>query len=334
MNTVFKTRVITFLSVLSLLFVISPLFSATVHANRTCCTDSGGGAASGNCDGCRGSGIETKNYGDSCNGATNCEVCSPQTPRSNECTPGSSGGSEGSNSAALCNYFGVTPTVATVQVGKSTNFGLTVQQSTWDRVVIANSNPTIAVTNPTQFDGRSILGAPETYQYLYFTVTGLKIGSVYMTADQYATYPGYMFKYCSRGFTVNVVAASTPAPTVAPTPVPATTPTTSPNACVPGARCDVVGNGRVQNGSTIICSMPQAVSVPAGATMSYNLSCGYTNTSGVVVGSLITKSTSTVTGGRAVFGSFVVNQSNGKYKCAFRTCKTVSGVKTCGAWGN
>jgi hypothetical protein len=332
-----QVKIASFLFLLFTFFFISPSLLSVAYANRTCCTDAGGGAASGSCDYCRSSGIETKNFGDSCGGAANCQVCSASTPRSNECTPGGSGGAPGSNSAALCNYFGVNPAVATVQVGKSTTFTVSVQQSTWDYVNITNSNPSIAVTSPTQFAGKSIIGAPATYQYLYFNVTGLKIGSVYMSADQYATYPGYLFLYCSRGFTVNVIAASTPTPvpTVQPTTQPTATPvaSTSPNACIPGARCDVVGNGRVQAGSSLSCSMPKAAAV-TGLTSSYDLSCQYVNASGVNVGSPVTKSTTTVTAGRAVFASFAVTNADGKYKCAFRSCTTnSSGVKNCGAWG-
>ncbi len=341
MFSVSYLKVTTLLFLLFTLFLLAPSYFAVIHAEqRTCCTDAGGGAASGNCDGCRAVGVETKNNGDSCGSSSSCVVCDSSHPRSNVCGSSNSGGGSNINTAAICNYFGITPTVASVQVGKTTSIGFTVQQGTWDKLVVVNPNPAIATTNPVQFNGKSLLNAPSTYQYLALTVTALKVGTVSMTIDQYATYPGYMNLYCSRPFTINVIAASTPAPTVTPTVAPSSTPTSTPaptsipNACTPGARCDIVGNGRVQKGSVSICSMPAVLSAPLNTQVSYELSCVYFDASGKATTTKVSKTSTIVAAQRAVFASFPIAYSAGTYKCGFRSCNAISGVKTCTAWGN
>lgn len=297
-----------FLTLFVVFFFLSP---SSTFAARTCCTvDPLTGGASGNCDGCRAEGVETKNYGDSCGGAANCVVCGSGHPKSNSC--GGTGG-------ILCTAA-VSPNPVNVAVNETKKVSVNVKAYStklgFVRFIMGNTATAIftGTTSPTngnvavnRVKWNTCCGFSQTTKTFTADVKGVAAGTTTLTVD--AQYDGSSTpKVCG---TASVVVGGTAAG--APT-------------CKPGAKC-VSNTGVFKSGSYITCSMPTLSSTElGGGTASYQLEC--TPYKSTTAQTKIAKTSSNGT-----FGAFGIASGTTRYDCAFRYCLTKSGATTCSAWG-
>lgn len=290
--------------VFSLSFVVVFHFAPTniFAEQRTCCTDAGGGNASGNCDGCRAEGIETKNNGTSCNGAANCEVCPASHPRSNQC-----GGSSTSNPATCTQsvYNLENPTNLTVGQTKDFYADGRATNGNFSRMVasvvnVPTSLPAIATVATTS--GPTCYANGNCRQGFRLTAKSNGTARVRVATLVKLCPACAETGFCERYSTLNVGAVT-------------------PLSCKAGAAC-------TKSGNSVTCTMPALTTAELnGGTVSYQSECTpYKNT---VAQTKIVKSSTT-----GAFTAFTMATGVTNVKCSFRHCVTgTNGVTQCTDWG-
>lgn len=283
---------------------------------RTCCKANTDGTASGDCNGCNPEGWETKNYGDSCNGAAQCIECPATHPKSNVCgskpDPGVFGCTVGRilvrDASGATNYgpYGYGSNLYACAAANSAKGLIT-------RIAASSANKSVLTYSANRFAPEGGYLAGDTLYCISNPAMGTIVGAG-TAAINLAVYgrrcPACAEELMCKGTTGAVTG-------------------TGPLACVPGSGCKPVSGATPTYGGNMVCNMP-TISKPAehsSKTLKYYVKCDVYNGTKLVKSSAVNLNSTT-----PAFPQFKLSY-RGTYKCSFRHCFETSAQKYCSAWG-